>query len=286
MKKILLLFISVLSLRSAYALPVGNPAAASLLPTGVFFDGCDFEDPCCNWDHSFNFRFGFYGDYVFNRHLCTKDNREIQHTHLFTNAGYLALNFLDRIDIFTSLGVTNLGLETDATVFTATFPSRVLVDYNSRFSWSFGIRSTLYEWCNTTLGIEAQYFSFNPYINSIVVSDIFTANPSDFLTSYREWQVGLGLSQQVGVFIPYTAVKLSHVNLSHNDEVVNFLIRSMPPHISDPHIYTLIFENLKNNKRWGWVVGVTLLTCDSIDLTVEGRFGDEKAVYVDGQIRF
>src|SRR5437660_1058012 len=126
MKKLVFSVLTILTCGAAYALPLGNPSEASLFLHGAWWDDCgatsyDPCDPCFSWCDALSFRIGFYGDYVFNRHLevrrGTDEGARIDHTGLFTNAGYLAFNFMDRIDIFGTLGATSLDIRTNGSVF-------------------------------------------------------------------------------------------------------------------------------------------------------------------------
>ncbi len=73
---------------------------ASLLHDGLFWEGhcgADPCDPCLTWCDAFSLRVGFYGDYVFNRHMRIHhpsggNSHQLETFQLFTNAGYLALN--------------------------------------------------------------------------------------------------------------------------------------------------------------------------------------------------
>ncbi len=72
MKKWIFCSLCLLSSGAVYALPVGNPAEASLLTNGIFFSpgvNCNPCDPCFSWFDIWSLKLGFYGDYVFNRHL-------------------------------------------------------------------------------------------------------------------------------------------------------------------------------------------------------------------------
>lgn len=261
------------------ALPVGNPSEASLLCDGLIWEGscADPCDPCLSWCDAFSFRVGFYGDYVFNRHLkITQDvapivvGKKVGHAELFTNAGYLAANLWDRIDLFTTLGASN-------SLVTAPLGSFLIseIETTTAFSWSIGGRATLWECGCTALGIEGQYFRANPRVRRLTLfTDTGTASvyPDDTLSfRYQEWQVGLGLSHRIHMFVPYIAVKWAGCRAS--------LRGTLFDGVTNP-------ATLKNDKRWGYAVGVSLVDCKKIALTVEGRFADEKAIYVNGQIRF
>jgi major outer membrane protein len=201
MKKLITMACALLFAGGIYALPVGNPADARLLTTGIFCEGscqeCDLCDPCFSWCDAFSFRFGFYGDYVFNRHLCISNSdfdddndRDIEHTEIFTNAGYLALNFCNRFDLFATLGQTNLFLETSARDFVlhglmhgivviTAMPhdvrtpldlasSRFFLETSDRFSWSVGANGILWECGCWTLGRKVNILETTPRSSGLV----------------------------------------------------------------------------------------------------------------------
>lgn len=288
MKRLVVTMLTVLTCGAAYALPVGNPSEASLLCDGLIWEGhCgDPCDPCLTWCDAFSFRVGFYGDYVFNRHLKVRNDllipgnngRKIEHAEIYTNAGYIAANLWDRIDVFTTLGATNAYLRTNDVIFNPATRNGVLeVETTTSFSWSVGGRATLWECGCTSLGIEGQYFRTKPRIRRITDftgSAVGTQSvyPDDSLSArYQEWQVGLGVSHRIHMFVPYIAVKWAGCRTN--------VLGSFETLPSDA-------LSLRNDKRWGYAVGVSLVDCEKAALTVEGRFADEKAVYVNGQIRF
>lgn len=289
MKKLLITLLAVLSCGAAYALPVGNPAEASMLCDGLFWDGdcsCEFWDfwcnPCCSWCDAFSFRAGFYGDYVFNRHLEVDNSdpkRDIEHTELYTSAGYIVLNLFNRFDIFTSLGASNMYITSNALSFdgAALQNDRIEIESETDFSWSIGARLTLWECGCTTVGIEGQYFQFCPDINRITTAATESIYPDSSGIDFRyyEWQVGVGVAHKIHMLTPYMAVKWSGAKwMADNAEVT----------VGSGSVVTL--HDLENKKIWGYVLGVSLVDCEKMMVTAEGRWADEKAVYVNGQIRF
>ncbi|MFZ0565941.1 MAG: hypothetical protein WAM28_07140 [Chlamydiales bacterium] len=291
MKKFAAAVLAFISSGFLYALPVGNPTEASLFLNGVWCEStaCDPCDPCFSWFDAWSFRVGFYGDYVYNRHLEVSHHNhrggDIQTTTLFTNAGYLVLNFCDRLDVFATLGATHLHIKTDDSAWDTTqiISTQSELDFVPHFSWSIGARATLLEFCCFGLGVEGQYFAFIPepnyffeYSNGAFVY-LDEAKPAH----YREWQVGLGISYRFSIscptvaMLPYAAVKWSGAHLDMNDFV-----------FEDINGDTYILNDVGSKKLWGYALGLTFTLCDLMGVTVEGRWGDEKALYVNGQLRF
>lgn len=286
MRRLFVTMIVMLSGGMLYALPIGNPIEASLYTRGII---CKKEssyhcDPCFNWADAWNFRLGFYGDYIFNRHMEVKDGGEINCTQLYTNAGYFALNLFERIDLFTTLGVTNISFQGNNNAFPLAVNGNNELDlfFSSHFSWSVGARATLWECRCFGVGIEGQYFQSDPTLDRI---DDFTTATTFYLNnqnaSYSEWQVGLGASYNfvtcddaVGI-IPYIGVKWAESQLKMNDLIV----------VLDG-LQSIILKEMRASKSWGYGVGATMILYNTISVGVEGRFGDERALYVNGEFRF
>ncbi len=297
MKKLSLTVLTLLTCGSAYALPVGNPSEASLYVNGIWCETscCDPCDPCFNWLDSWSFRLGFAGEYVFNRHMEVDHHSGgvIDTTTLYSNAGYLALNFCDRFDIFSRLGVSKLHIRTDARSWGSTISQESELGFETQFSWSIGARATLWECGCFAVGLEGEYFQTKPDV------DYFLSYNSGALTyfddvdaKYREWQVGLGASYRFATscptfaFVPYVAVVWAGSKLDLDDYQFNHRIFFDNGTTLAPQTESLVLRDLESNKMWGYAIGVSFTMSDMIGVTVEGRFADEKALYVNGQVRF
>jgi opacity protein-like surface antigen len=267
--KIFLSLLFSLFLHSIYALPADNPAGASL---ALY--------PTCS---GFSLGLGFYGDYVFNRHMRTTTTRgkDIDTTKLFTNAAYLDLNLCDRLDIFTTLGASRLSLNTSLAPFNALDPHPLFeIESSSSFSYSIGARVTLYEWKCLTFGLVGQYFSVKPNIKRIYIAAGAVAYPGNLLrTHYSEDQVALGVAYGYNsYFIPYLNVRYAHARWKLANGRL-FVIES--------NTNTFLF-NLRNQRHWGAAIGLTLdpIVEEKLYVTTEFRFPDEKAFYVNALMRF
>lgn len=272
MKKII--FLSMLLIADyLYSLPVGNPSEASLFYHEPTPDGCGvFYDIV-------SVGVGFYGDYVFNRHLRTIHDHDIEQTKINTNACYLVLSLFEKADTFATLGTSNLEIHTNLSAFNARDPNpRFDLNSSTSFSWSLGERITLWECGALAFGVEGQYFETRPNIKRMYIATGAVAYADKISQStYREWQAGLGLSYRIKDILPYAALTWSHAQWIFGNK----------HYIIEDNVNTFLF-NLKNQKSWGYALGATIsrLSCDRIAVTVEGRFANERALYVNGQIRF
>ncbi len=291
MKKLLLLPLLLCS--PLFALPIGNPMDASLYQNGLFCGDCyedrccDPCDPCFSWCDAWNFRLGFYGDYVFDRHmeLDKHDHADIDDFEIYTNAAFLALNICDRLDIFTTLGATDFNLTANSKVFSSGSSLSTKIDTETSFSWSIGGRLTIWDCECFYFGIEGQYFRTKPEVDRIWLDTGTLAYPNKTIDmKYSEWQVGIGAAYLMRIgcsgvsAIPYIGLKWAGSHADFDDAIQSF---STPVGTQTLHLY-----DLENKKLWGWGLGTTILFCDAVSVTVEGRWADEKAVHVNGQFRF
>ncbi len=246
-----------------YSLAVYNPGAPAFETDGVFF--CD---DCNCWA----FKLGYRGDYVFDRYLQSGTTLAFP-ARIFTNAGVLTLNLLERLDVYGYAGVS----ESDLTLYTTdTWTS---VHDKSKFSWGLGAKLVVWEctWgrCGTTYaGIDAQY-AWLEHPHSYAVTELSSegstidiAIPGDFRAYWREWQFALGITHKFSFIAPYAAIKWSSVLVPTNDEV------------------TAIPEKLESQRHFGYLLGVTLVDVGRMTVSAEVRFCDEKAAAVNAEFRF
>lgn len=282
----------------AFSLPLGNPWEASLFCDGVGVftqDCCPFPVLGTDWISG---RIGFYGDYVFNRNLAargTLDHGDIRTVEMNTTAASLTMNFCNRTDLFVTLGATNFDLVTPQKSFSPFSDADALVnnglfelDTNTYFSWSIGGRATVWSCDCFALGFEGQYFFTAPSVNSV-----FNASsgsnvmhyPADIQFKYQEWQLGLGATYQVCLsesiqVLPYLGVTWSHswADLGNGVDTL----------IGDDGATNLQYHynTLREQRPWGYAVGLTLRGCDRYLIGVEGRFYNETALFVNSSIQF
>jgi major outer membrane protein len=301
------------SMHALMALPVGNPSDPALLCEGLVLNclGLECLRPC-QLDF-LKLQVGYYGDCVFQRNMETyslpgwqDENKDYLHTSLVTNAGYLSLTFCETLEVFSTFGASKIRLDGDLGAFkmlsnaqwtqflrpTANplYPSvggLLSIETLSSFSWSVGGRGVLLSCGPLKIGAEAQYFStrlpvkyLNSEYTSLSANGLLQAN--DLLNmTYSEWQVGLGVSVCAGCFEPYAAIKVSRAHLLMDNARVQ--LNGPNP---QPYPFSPILGNARSAKTWGYAIGNTLKLGQQTLMTVEGRFGDEKALFLNGQLAF
>lgn len=264
----------------ALALPVGNPSEPSLF---LAEDRCEViecpsDNPCFK---GMNFRIGYYGDFVFNRHLETVKDKDIDYTHITTNAGYFAFTCWELCELFATLGASKFSFNTSLSHFALDNPGpRFDFETSTAFSWSLGARGILWEYKCFSLGVMGQYFTSKPHTKVWYIRTNTSANQNSLSSRYSEWQAGAGLSYRYSYyFVPYIALKWSRALWEFNDQGL-FLTNGGTP------VATMV--NLQSAKHWGGAVGLSFapFRCKNLAVTVEGRFGDETAVHVNGHLCF
>lgn len=274
MKKILLIAV-IFFVTKLSALPVGNPKAASLFLS----QSCVTVDTALPTLEALDLRAGYYGDFVFNRYFETVAGEHIDYSQIATNAGYVALSVWELLEIFTTLGVSRFSFNTSFKPFNPTNPSpRFDFRTSTCFSWSVGAHATLWQYRCFYLGLMAQYFSSKPRTGFWLLPNL-SANQNNERSRYSEWQLGAGVAYRYSCyFVPYIAMKWSRA-LWELDQNLFGTSGGVPAG-------TLI--NLQSSKELGFVVGLSLapFECENVAVTVEGRFGDEAALHVNGQLFF
>ena len=285
------LWISLVTLTmslSLQALPVGNPWEASLHTDGVFCKGdCPSYKGSSRWSDAWSYRIGFYGDFVFDRHMqvdTKPSNAHLHNTTIHTQAAYIACNAWNRIDLFCTLGTTNIRFAAPEKTFGNPVPANdhTILETVTDFSWSFGVRGTLWQCGCLGVGAEAQFLSARPSVNFAhnLGFESLEYQPSNVILKYREWQIGVGVAYRINImcngtaFIPYFAIKGGRATMGLD----NFSIPSGANRNT--------FFNLECDDNWGYAVGATLLGCNKLSVTAEARFIGEKALYINSQLRF
>jgi major outer membrane protein len=290
MKKLIVMILTIVSCGAAHALPLGNPTEPGLFTNGALFYsyGCyDFCDPCFHWYEGWSVRLGFSGDYVYNRHMEVEkfNEADITTTRLMTNAGYVALNFCNRCDVFATFGATQLQFfgNTSAFPLTTYVEERMDVHFSTHFSWSVGGRAIVWEMGCFGVGVEGQYFKTSPDLDFVIAGpDYNYLSLSNASSTYDEWQVGAGISYRFEVncpdiaVVPYLGVSWSKAELKLDGSDV----------LIDAGTNLLTFVDLESKMPWSYSVGFSLTFFEILGFSVEGRFAGQKALYVNGQVRF
>lgn len=259
-----------------WALPIGNTLSPALYDHGLW----DKRDPIFSWGACTHLRFGYYGDFVFNRDVeemsHSDPGKEIQRLKLATNAFDLTLDVCDSLDVFILVGATKLSYQTESA-----FGEYGLFDFSTATSWSFGGALELWQCGFFGMGIEGQYFQVRPLLDSytnVQNGQMIYFNNLNCM-KWREWQGGITFNftfeDDAGLlFSPYMGIKASCGKLRQHG--FQFL--------DDGLLFTL--DLLQTRKLWGYGLGLTVVSRGIMGVTVEGRWADEKALYGNVQLSY
>ncbi|MCH9703427.1 MAG: hypothetical protein K0U13_01415, partial [Chlamydiae bacterium] len=295
----------ILSSGACYALPVGNPAAASLLCDGILWEGhCgDACDPNLTICDAFSIRYGFWGNYQFNRYMYVEDRepkRDLDVVRVSSNAFYAAFNFWDRFDIFGTFGGTKIQAWGDSgiwqqgidnTQITGTGQSLFHFQTTTGLSWSVGGRATVWECGCTSIGVEGQYFQVRPmftfydeYNNNSaqgVTERMRQAFGNGYTVKYYDWQVGLGIAHRINMLVPYAAIRWSGAALMTGKPQL------VSSGLTDFGVANGVdLGNVKSQKTTGYAVGVSLTDCQKMALTVEADFASSLEMSIIADFRW
>jgi hypothetical protein len=243
----------------AQALYLGNPASPSDIDEGFYIDQ----------DAFIGLKVGYQVDFVFDRGLKSYAGARsrVDQFQAQYNQGVATFNFIDRIEAYVSAGA-----------FEATFshrpkPAHSRREYqtNDKLTWGAGGRAIIYEWKECCLSLEGGYQWAYPRIKWDAFNG--TSFTTDAKMLYKEWQVGLGVSRQIEMFIPYAALKYSMVHARVSSLRSNLQLK------------TSHFK-MTNRDHFGLVLGCTLTPGKYFDITVESRMIDEEALTLAGNMKF
>lgn len=299
MKKLLSVITGLIASSALYALPVLNPAAPALLTDGAFMCG---EEGC--W----GIKFGYRGDFVFDRHLKTRSlvspvapfgsNNVRQRYELYANEGVLTLNLWNLVDVYGFVGAANTRAEgfvpgvIPVNPVIAVTTADVVQRTCSNTIWGVGIKAVLWDYCwgncgTTYLGVDGQYESFRPRTPRGVIEN---AQPLVFLAGsngrirYQEAQGSIGIAHRICNLVPYVAVKYSRARVRNYGPIS--VLSPFDGVTALPVLDTTIASRVSSNQRVGYVVGTSLVDANRMSVTAEARFIDEKALSIAADIRF
>lgn len=196
-----------------WALPTHSPNR----PTYFRDDSSSFDpcDPCFSWREALNWRIGYYGDFVYNREMKRRRYGHqagiVERVAFTTNGGTLTVNAADWFEFFTMLGTTKFFIRTP----NKEEGGESLTLFSPSFSWSIGMRGTIWKYRDLAFGFSGQYFRTYTRANSFLdyrggTSTFFNDNSK---RPFYEWMASFGTSYTFSgttmSFIPHAALTAS-----------------------------------------------------------------------------
>lgn len=243
-----------------FALYMGNPSSVEVIDQGFFFSKE-------NW---LAVKAGYKRDWVFDRNMraVSKISGRMDDFDFISDQGILTINLIDRIEVFGSAGA--------ARFHAAHRPSsgiRHEYETHDQFTWGIGGRGLLFSWKGASLGVEGSYQKAHPSIKWMTVNGAPISPSPGSKLAYHEWQVGMGVSYQIDLFIPYIGAKYSNAGASFRHLPSGFLTTGR-------HFKT------KNRRKFGMAIGTTLSNGNRFAATVEARLIDEQSITLAAEAKF
>lgn len=259
-------FLAVFCLLSMQLLsaPIGNPSAPRILEEGFFI-------PKKCWA---NVRAGYEGDFVFDGQMEQDEegSGSVDRYTQTTNAGSVALNLLERLDLYGVFGSSRVCAEWRFSDM-ADRVRNAEIETSHNFLWAVGGRAILFTWGNWDLGFGGRYSALHNHVQWLTI-DGSNASVAGARCRWREWQANVGVSYHIDLFTPYIGVGYLNVRTA---------LDGLTSSIADLGSRR---DHFKNRIPAGIYLGCTLSTGKYFMLNVEARLVDEEAVSLSGEFRF
>jgi hypothetical protein len=257
MKNYLLgLFVAAQSMLSA--LYMGNPAEPEIIDTGLFISP----------DGSVGIKIGYQGDFVYDRLLKSYSGSrgKIDQFQIMMNQGAVILNFVDRLEIYGTVG----SMRNHFWYRPHVDNKRREFETNNHWTAGGGVRFILAQWSNTGLGFDGKIQYGRPSIQWVTVNGVSSSSSAHLL--YREYQGSVAVYHTMGFFTPYLGAKYTNV---HAD--VDGLSK---------RVYPKRNFKMTNRCRFGIALGCTLSQGKKVDVNLEVQLIDEQGLTLGGNIKF
>ncbi len=247
----------------AEAALVGNPSNPSLFKEGIFFSNKNYQ-----------LRAGYYFDNIY-KSVFLDDIPTVESTDTFfklrSYGSIITVNILNTLDVYTLLGVSKSQI--DEQFFSS-----------DRFSWGAGAKIIFYKFKNIDLALDGKYFRAKHNAENFIIEDsVFPVVSDHFGFLYEEFQASLCGSYKIDMFIPY--VGATYLFSTLKPYPINLVLLRFPSPDQDM-LSDFPIKETKNKNRWGAVVGISLVSKETISINLESRMVDQNAVNVTAELRF
>lgn len=246
---------------NGYSLYYGSPALPEVTTEGLFIPR----------DFFLGVKVGYEGDFLFDRSL-KPTNHHIQKMDVFEyhmQQGVITANFVDRFEVYSSLGAMKFHIEPRVTNV-----SQLTMETGNHFTWGVGARAIIFGFSTAAVGLDVKYQKATPHFDWILQNGAPIASTDGAKLNYQEWQIGLGISYQTGIFTPYIGAIFCQTLSKYRNFPVGLLAENATSF------------KVKSRSKFGMAVGTSLSDSKIFDLEIEGRLIDETAVTITGSVRF
>lgn len=250
MKFLLLLFVSPLM-----ASFCGNTASMSVMNESLFFKNASF----------YSLRLGYVYDSVFYSHYKNLETNDRSYFKISSNLAEGALNFYKTFDLFGFAGTSKIELDNQ---FIA----------EGKLTFGGGARILFFNNSYCAMGIDGRYLRTRQKIDYILDNGQLIPVLSPVYYTYQEYQGALIFSYKVLPLVPYFGATYLYSDL---DPVPSSAMIQVGDDFADASL-----SSVHNSRKWGLVLGVSIIGDGKINLTLEGRLFSQYAFGSSLSIRF
>ncbi len=233
---------------------------------------------CCN--ESFWIpKIGYQRDYITDRKLKGRNllvTDRLDEFELISDRGTIAFDFCNRIEVNGSVGAGRLFMRARPHNLTA-LQKHEDFQFKDGTMWSVGGKAILFDWCNTFISASGVYQHFH---GRAAWDGLHTLDPRGTRTRvhFHEWQFSVGAAYNFCCIVPYINVNFSGLVKS---KITN--LQSVP---ADAGTTTLDHIDLRQRRVAGLSLGTSFTPVDCFYVTVEAQVINERALTLQGQLRF
>lgn len=241
---------------------VGNPSSPNFYTKGLFFK----KQIAC-------LRSGYFYDNIYREQFQDKVYSFSPTKNVFklkSQGGIVTLNIKNALDLYGAIGVSRMNLDDQ-------------IDTKEQIIWSAGMKWLFWKINKFNVSLDGKYTkSYQDAEYFIIGKQVFPVVTPDFGFEVKEYQAALGLSYNAGILIPYVGATYLYSTLTPS---VQKGVVSLP--FPNENL-TSGFEanDMVNDKRWGMIVGVGIVSCNMISINIESRMIDQNAVNIIAEIHF
>ncbi|HSW86804.1 MAG TPA: hypothetical protein VLG49_04815 [Rhabdochlamydiaceae bacterium] len=257
----LIVILFLVCFTSAHGSYNGNPAFPKIPEEGLYVS----KESYCG------IKTGYIGDYVFDRNMVLHASGlhgEVDRFQILNNLGVLSFSYLERVEAYARLGCMHANI-----AHRPISDLRVRYKIKGQFAWCFGVEGIIYEHKNTIVSVNVNYFQSLPKIHAITAGGI-AVEPHGAEINYLEWQGSVGVSQAIGLFLPYIGVEYSNARAMFKK------MQALNSFFPESEF------TMRSEHKIGIFLGCSITPGKTAILNVEARFVDETALTLSGLIRF
>lgn len=254
---------------AAFGMYSGNPADPMLGNGSLYFCDSPWWSP----------KLGFQRDYVLDRKLKT-NSLHIQRVDEFeinSDQATIAFDFCRSFEVYGSVGAARAFMRNRPDLPPADPQKHQDWETSDGTIWSVGGKVILWDCSNAIVSVLGGYEQYRTNFEWIGIQ---TVNPADTKAKlrYSEWQVSVGGAYNFCCAVPYINLNFSGLTSSKVTGV-----QTIPQDDTTVSVNTIC---LKTRKCVGLSIGTSFAPVDCFYVTVEARVINERALTLQGQLKF